>query len=245
MSIMSGKKMLLNVKNLNSGYGNIKVLWDINIDVDHKQKIALVGSNGGGKSTLLKTIAGLIKPFSGSIFFKGENIAHKQSQEIVSKGISLVPEGYKLFSGMTVRENLFLGAYNIKDKDYIKKQMEMVLEIFPELSNMQNSLAGTMSGGQQQMCSIGRGLMSNPHLLLIDELSLGLAPVLVETLVEKINELHKKTEMAIILVDQDLHTAFSVADFGFVIENGKIFFSGNSTDLLHNPKIIDAYLGIC
>jgi branched-chain amino acid transport system ATP-binding protein len=236
--------MLLKVQNLNGGYGNIKVLWDVNIEVDYRQKIALVGSNGGGKSTLLKTIAGLLKPLSGEIIFEGENITNEQSQDVVSRGISLVPEGYKLFNGMTVKENLYLGSYKIKDPKFIKNQIELVFEIFPELKKMQNSLAGTMSGGQQQMCSIGRGLMANPKLLLIDELSLGLAPVLVESLVAKINELHQKTNMSIILVDQDLHTAFSVANYGFVIETGKITLSGSHTELINNPKIVESYLGI-
>jgi branched-chain amino acid transport system ATP-binding protein len=236
--------MILKIRNLNSGYGNVRVLWDVNLEINYRQKIALVGSNGGGKSTLLKTIAGLLKPLSGEIVFDNQDITNMQSQDIVSRGISLIPEGYKLFSGMTVKENLYLGAYNIKNNKFINKQIELVYEIFPELKHMKNKIAGTMSGGQQQMCSIGRGLMSNPKLLLIDELSLGLAPVLVESLVTKINEVHQKTNMSLLLVDQDLHTAFSVAESGFVIETGRITLSGSQKDLLNNPKIIESYLGL-
>ena len=160
------------------------------------------------------------------------------------EGLASFPEGYKLFSGMTVYENLFLGAYKIKNKKMIADQMERVYEIFPELENRQHQLAGTLSGGEQQMCSIGRGLMSNPKLLLIDELSLGLAPLLVELLIKKINEIHQKTGMSILLVDQDVETAFSIADYGYVIESGHVTLSGKAKELLENPVIVSSYLGL-
>jgi branched-chain amino acid transport system ATP-binding protein len=236
-------EMRLSVHDLYAGYSKISVLWGMSLEVEIGQKIALVGSNGGGKSTLLKTISGILKPYKGAIYFDGWDITQLKAPEIVARGISLIPEGYKLFSGMTVQENLFLGAYQTKERGAVIDQMKRVYEIFPELSMRKNQLAGTLSGGQQQMCSIGRGLMSNPKLLLIDELSLGLAPLLVETLVDKINEIHRSTQMSIILVEQDVETAFSIADFGYVIETGRVTLRGAAKDILEDPKIMQSYLG--
>ena len=235
--------MLLSVRDLYAGYNKVNVLWGIDLDVEVGQKVALVGSNGGGKSTLLKTISGVLKPQKGTILFDGTEITPLKTPEIVLRGISLIPEGYKLFSGMTVHENLLLGAYQIGEPQRVKDQMERIYTIFPELSMRKNQLAGTLSGGQQQMCSIGRGLMANPKLLLIDELSLGLAPLLVETLVGKINEIHGATRMSIILVEQDVETAFSIADFGYVIETGKVTLYGSAKEVLENPRIVESYLG--
>jgi len=236
--------MLLSVRDVHAGYNKVNVLWGINLDVDIGQKVALVGSNGGGKSTLLKTISGILKPQKGSIVFDGSDITHLKTPEIVVRGISLIPEGYKLFSGMTVHENLLLGAYQTKDHQDVKDQIGRVYEIFQELSMRKNQLAGTLSGGQQQMCSIGRGLMSNPKLLLIDELSLGLAPLLVETLVGKINEIQRATQMSIILVEQDVETAFSIADVGYVIETGRVTLYGRAKEVLEDPNIVESYLGM-
>lgn len=236
--------MLLSVRDVHAGYSKVNVLWGITLEVDVGQKVALVGSNGGGKSTLLKTISGVLKPKKGTVVFDGLDITYLKTPEIVSRGISLIPEGYKLFSGMTVHENLLLGAYQTKEGEAAKSQMERVYGIFPELRMRKKQLAGTLSGGQQQMCSIGRGLMSNPKLLLIDELSLGLAPLLVETLVSKINEIHKTTRMSIILVEQDVETAFSIADFGYVIETGRVTLCGGAKEVLEDPKIMQSYLGV-
>ena len=236
--------MLLSVRDIYAGYNKVNVLWGINLDVEVGQKVALVGSNGGGKSTLLKTISGVLKPQKGTILFDGTEITPLKTPEIVLRGISLIPEGYKLFSGMTVHENLLLGAYQIGEPQRVKDQIERIYTIFPELSLRKNQLAGTLSGGQQQMCSIGRGLMANPKLLLIDELSLGLAPLLVETLVGKINEIHGATRMSIILVEQDVETAFSIADFGYVIETGRVTLYGSAKEVLENPKIVESYLGV-
>jgi len=237
-------RMALEIAGLYAGYNEINILWDIHLTVKEGKCVALVGSNGGGKSTLLKTIAGLVKPSRGNIHFDGADITNLKSPQIVKHGISLIPEGYKLFRGMTVHENLLLGAYQIKDRKLILDQIEKIYEIFPEMKERQKQLAGTMSGGQQQMCSIGRGLMSNPKLLLIDELSLGLAPLLVELLVKKINEIHKKTNMSILLVEQDVETAFSIADYGYVIESGHVTLQGKAKDLLENPTIVSSYLGL-
>jgi branched-chain amino acid transport system ATP-binding protein len=236
--------MTLDIAGLYAGYNEINVLWDIHLAVEQGQCVALVGSNGGGKSTLLKTVAGLLKPSQGSIRFDGAAITGLKSPQIVKRGINLIPEGYKLFRGMSVHENLLLGAYQIKNRTLIMDQMEKVYNIFPELKERRNQLAGTMSGGQQQMCSIGRGLMSNPKLLLIDELSLGLAPLLVEMLVKKINEIHQKTNMSILLVEQDVETAFSIADYGYVIESGHVTLQGKAKELLENPTIVSSYLGL-
>jgi len=236
--------MFLNINDLYAGYSRINILWGIDLEIDARQKVALVGSNGGGKSTLLKTITGALKPHQGTIQFEGSDITRLKSSEIVARGICMIPEGYKLFSGMTVHENLYLGAYQIKDKNEVKDQMERVYTIFPELRERRGQLAGTLSGGQQQMCSIGRGLMSKPKLLLIDELSLGLAPLIVESLVNKINEIHQETNMGILLVEQDVETAFSIADYGYVIETGKVSLRGTAKELLENPTIISSYLGV-
>jgi ABC-type branched-subunit amino acid transport system ATPase component len=236
--------MLLSVKNLHSGYSKINVLWGIDLEMDGGQKIALVGSNGGGKSTLLKTISGILKPRQGTIHFDGFDITHRKPSEVVARGISLIPEGYKLFSGMTIHENLYLGAYQVKNPQVVKGQMAQVYDIFPELQSRKNQLAGTLSGGQQQMCSIARGLMSCPKLLLIDELSLGLAPLLVDSLIVKIKEIHRATRMSILLVEQDVETAFSIADYGYVIETGKVVLSGTAKEILENPMIISSYLGV-
>jgi branched-chain amino acid transport system ATP-binding protein len=235
--------MQLSVRDLYAGYNKVNVLWGINLDVEIGQKVALVGSNGGGKSTLLKVISGVLKPQKGAILFDGADITPLKTPEIVRRGISLIPEGYKLFSGMTVHENLLLGAYQIGEPQRVRDQIERIYTIFPELSMRKKQLAGTLSGGQQQMCSIGRGLMANPKLLLIDELSLGLAPLLVETLVRKINEIHEATQMSIILVEQDVETAFSIADFGYVIETGKVTLYGSAKEVLENPRIVESYLG--
>jgi len=219
-------------------------LWNINIKVDKGQRVSLVGSNGGGKSPLLKTVAGLLKPFQGQIILDGFEITGLKPSQIVQRGICLIPEGYKLFTGMTVQENLIMGAYLEKDKKVVMSQMEKIYDIFPELRKRKHQLAGTMSGGEQQMCSIGRALMSSPQVLLIDELSLGLAPILLEVLIEKIKEIHERTNMSLLLVEQDVETAFSIADFGYVLESGKITLSGDPKDLLENPVIVKSYLGL-
>jgi len=236
--------MELEINGLHAGYGRVTIIWDISLKVSAGKCVALVGSNGGGKSTLLKTISGLLAPNQGRIVFDGSDVTGLKSSEMAKRGISLIPEGYKLFSGMTVHENLFLGAYHVKKKHEIMDKIEEIYEIFPELKERRRQLAGTMSGGQQQMCSIGRGLMSSPKLLLIDELSLGLAPKLVELLVEKIKAIHQKTKMSILLVEQDVETAFSIAEYGYVIESGRITLSGHAGELLEDPTIVSSYLGL-
>lgn len=236
--------MALEVTGLQAGYNKVNILWGVDLTVNDGQCVALVGSNGAGKSTLLKVIAGLLPPSQGTITFNGLATAGLRSPRLVELGISVVPEGYKLFRGMTVEENLRLGAYRIKDTTSIHQRLEEVYEVFPELNERRNQLAGTMSGDQQQMCSIGRGLMAYPKLLMIDELSLGLAPKLVEFLVEKIVEIRQKTNMSILLVEQDVEIAFSIADYGYVIESGRMTLEGNPKELLANPLIISSYLGL-
>jgi len=232
--------MALEVTGLQAGYNKVNILWGVDLTVNDGQCVALVGSNGAGKSTLLKVIAGLLPPSQGTITFNGLATAGLRSPRLVELGISVVPEGYKLFRGMTVEENLRLGAYRIKGTTSIHQRLEEVYEVFPELKERRDQLAGTMSGGQQQMCSIGRGLMAYPKLLMIDELSLGLAPKLVEFLVEKIVEIRQKTNMSILLVEQDVEIAFSIADYGYVIESGRMTLEGNPKELLANPLIISS-----
>ena len=236
--------MALVIKNLNSGYKTINILWGINLKVEDGQCVALVGSNGAGKSTILKSILGLVTPTAGSIKFGGEDLIGKKTSAIVGMGIGLVPEGYKLFRGMTVEENLLMGAYQVREQERVIKRLEEIYDIFPELKERKQQLTGTMSGGQQQMCSIGRGLMGYPNLLMIDELSLGLAPKLVEILIDKIIAIRERTNMSIILVEQDVETAFSIADYGYVIESGRVSMHGDPKNLIDDPFIISSYLGI-
>lgn len=235
---------MLEIRSLDFAYGDIQVLWDINVTVGKGEVIALVGSNGAGKSTLLKVIAGLYRPLRGQILFEGEDVTQEGADARVHRGIALVPEGRQLFFGMTVRENLLIGAYARNDpREKILEDLERVYALFPELKERENQLAGTLSGGEQQMCAIGRGLMSAPKLLLIDELSLGLAPVIVDRLIPTIEEIHQ-SGVTIFLVEQDIQVAFDVADRGYVLETGHIVQEGPSQALLADERIKSAYLGI-
>lgn len=237
---------MLEVRSLDFAYGDVQVLWDINISIEAGEVVALVGSNGAGKSTLLKTIAGLYRPRRGEILFDGQAITERPADERVHQGIALVPEGRQLFYGMTVRENLMIGAYaraGRDGRDEILRDLAAVYELFPELRERESQLAGTLSGGEQQMCAIGRGLMSAPKLLLIDELSLGLAPVIVDRLMETIQAIHERG-VTLFLVEQDVQAAFQMAHRGYVLETGHIVQQGSSQDLLEDEAIKRAYLGI-
>ena len=241
---MDKNNEILKIKNLKAGYGSIQVLWDINIEVKKGSLVALVGANGVGKTTLMKTLIGVLKPWSGSIIFTGEDITEFEPDKRVKMGISLVPEGRQLFYGMTVEENLKMGAY-IRDSDEdISRDLEFVYSLFERLKERRKQLAGTLSGGEQQMCAIGRALMANPKLLLIDELSLGLAPVIVDKLIEIVNRIRREKETTILLVEQDVEVALGIADTGYVIETGRITRSGVAKELLEDDYIKTAYLGI-
>jgi branched-chain amino acid transport system ATP-binding protein len=235
--------MMLEVKNLNVGYGDVQVLWDVNLEVDEGEVVALEGSNGAGKSTLLYTISGLLHPMSGSIKFMGREIAGMPSEQIVSLGITQVPQGRRLFAGMTVKENIMMGAYLRKDRDQVKRDFQFVLDLFPRMAERLNQPAGSLSGGEQQMCAVARGLMSAPKLLMIDELSLGLAPIIVENIYEVVAQVIMRGT-TVLIVEQDVLLALEQADRAYVLDVGHIRMSGPAKDLMDNPTIKEAYMGI-
>ncbi len=238
------KDKILKVNSLETGYGSIQVLWGIDIEVEEGSLVALVGANGVGKTTFMKTLIGVLKPWSGSISFMGRDITHLESEDRVRMGISLVPEGRQLFYGMTVEENLKMGAYVRNPKENIDQDLEFVYSLFERLKERRKQLAGTLSGGEQQMCAIGRALMANPKLLLIDELSLGLAPVIVDRLIEVIARIRREKGTTILLVEQDVEVALGIADIGYVIETGRITKTGPAKELLEDDYIKKAYLGM-
>lgn len=235
---------MLKVESLNAGYGDVQILWNLSIDIKPGSITALIGSNGVGKTTLLRTIAGAIKPYSGSIFYKEENITLLSQPNRAGMGIMMVPEGRQLYSGLTVEDNLMMGAYTRRDKKKIKEDLEWVYTIFPRLKERRKQLAGTLSGGEAQMCAVARGLMAAPKLLLLDELSLGLAPVIVDDLIKVLKGIHESRDITILLVDQDVQIALELASRGYVIVHGSVEMSGESEKLLKNPDIRKAYMGI-
>ena len=236
--------MLLEVKNLNAGYGFLQILRDVSLTVDTGEYVCLVGPNGAGKSTTLKTIAGLLTPMSGQILFNGESIGGLPGNKVAGKGISFVSEEMNLFVNMTVQENLAMGAYMIRDKKLQKNRLEFVYSLFPRLVERRNQLAGTMSGGERKMLAIGRGLMANPKLLLVDEPSFGLAPLLTESVFESLNTLVKQEKLTIMLVEQNVTKTLSVTDRGYVLENGRIELSGKSRDLACDAHVRKVFLGV-
>lgn len=234
---------LLDIKNLNVAYGDVQVLWDVSLQIFAGEIVALVGSNGAGKSTLLSTISGLLKPQSGEIYFQGQPLAKAATTEIVDAGIAHVPEGRRLFNALSVRENLLLGAYHRQDKEQIKIDLDYMFELFPRLKLRINQAAGTLSGGEQQMVAIGRGLMSKPKLLMIDELSLGLAPVIIESLITILEQVNKNGT-TILIVEQDVQTALEQATRGYVLETGHITLTAPARELLQDERVKKAYLGL-
>jgi branched-chain amino acid transport system ATP-binding protein len=232
---------LLEIRDVETYYGNIRALKGISLEVEEGEIVTLIGSNGAGKSTTLRSISGLTPPRVGSIKFKGEEIAETPPQEIVRRGISQSPEGRKTFQRMSVRENLELGAYLRRD-ERVEQDLERVFELFPRLEERQKQHAGTMSGGEQQMLAIGRALMANPTLLLLDEPSMGLAPILVERIYETVAEINKQGT-TILLVEQNANFALEVSHRGYVLETGTIALSDESSKLRENPQVQEAYLG--
>lgn len=233
---------MLTINNLNVYYGGIHALKGINIDVKENKIISLIGANGAGKSTALKAIMGLVNAKEGAILYKGENITNKNTKNIVSKGIVLVPEGRRIFPNLTVEENLHLGAYIRKDKEEIKKDMEWVYTLFPRLKERNWQKGGTMSGGEQQTLAVGRSLMTRPKLLMMDEPSLGLAPLIVKDIFEIIKQIHSEG-VTILLIEQNAKAALQIADYGYVLETGKVVLEGKGSELLNNEEIRKAYLG--
>ena len=234
---------MLETQNLSSAYGMMQILYDVNFKVEEKEIVSIIGPNGAGKTTLVKTIMGLVPAKSGAILFKGENIAKLKPYDIVKKGITMIPEGREIFSRMTVEENMRLGAYTINDKEKIKETMEKVFQIFPVLKKKEKSLAQTLSGGEQQMLVICRSLMCNPQMLILDEPSLGLAPIIVEKMLDTIRTINDEG-VTILLVEQNIQDSLNIADRGYVLEEGKIVLEGKSRDLLSNSHIKQVYLGL-
>ncbi len=232
--------MLLEARGLQASYGPLQVLWDVELAVGEEEVVALVGSNGAGKTTLLRALSGLIPLGGGDVRFGGRSIAGLAPERIVELGIAHVPEGRRLFAGLTVSENLLVGAYARGDG---RRELKRVLEIFPHLGRRLSQVAGSLSGGEQQMCAIARGLMSRPRLLMIDELSLGLAPNLVEQILDRVCDL-PGIGTSVLLVEQDVDAALRVASRGYVLETGRIVATAGSADLLEDPRVREAYLGI-
>ena len=235
---------MLKINNLNVHYGRVHALNDVSLDVKEGELVTIIGSNGAGKSTLLMTISGIKKPTSGAVEWEGIRIDKLQSHNIVSLGIVQVPEGRHLFPKMTVLENLELGACLSKDTEWNKQNIKKVCSYFEVLGQRMNQLAGTLSGGEQQMLAIGRALMANPKLLLLDEPSLGLAPIIVEDVAQVIRNLRQEEGIAILLVEQNAHLALELADRGFVLETGSIVVSGTAKKLRNSTMVKKAYLGL-
>ncbi|MBR3640605.1 MAG: ABC transporter ATP-binding protein [Oscillibacter sp.] len=232
---------MLKVDNINVYYGSIHAIKGISFEVHEGEIVTLIGANGAGKSTTLNTISGLLRSKTGSVSFMGEDLGRVPPHKIVARGLAMVPEGRRIFLQMTVQENLDMGAYSRSGGD-IEADMERVFEQFPRLKERRRQIGGTLSGGEQQMLAMGRALMSNPKLMMLDEPSMGLAPILVEQIFDIIQGLHK-SGTTILLVEQNAQAALSVADRGYVLETGKIVTSGTGKDLLESPEIKKAYLG--
>jgi branched-chain amino acid transport system ATP-binding protein len=234
---------MLNVSQIHCAYDSVPVIHGISLEVKEGEIVAIVGANGAGKSTTMRTIAGLMHPVKGSITFLGEDVTRTSSYAMITKGISFVPEGRRLFSKLTVRENLELGSYTEKNRTVIDERLEEVFSLFPILKKRASQVAETMSGGEQQMCAIARGLMSRPKLLMLDELSLGLMPSLVEKVLEAVVEINRKGT-TILLVEQMVQEALEIASRGYVIQTGRIVQEGSARDLLESDSVRKAYMGL-
>lgn len=238
---------MLTIKNVNTFYGKVHALKNISLHLAEKEIVALIGANGAGKTTILNTLSGVTPSQSGSIFFSGESVESLPPDRLVKIGISQVPEGRQVFKGLTVAENLELGAYlrfsAREPKEQIKRDITRMYELFPRLEERKKQMAGTLSGGEQQMLAIGRALMAKPKLLLLDEPSMGLAPLVVQEIFAVIERLRKDEGTTVLLVEQNAKAALKMADRGYVLETGKIILEGNANDLLENPEVQRAYLG--
>lgn len=234
---------LLSVENIHTYYGNIHALKGISLTIEKGEIVTLIGANGAGKTTTLRTISGLLKPREGTVRLNGEDLAKYKAHEIVYKGVSMVPEGRGVFARLTVTENLEMGAYSRKDSQEIRRNMERVFTLFPRLKERRSQVAGTLSGGEQQMLATGRALMSNPSVLLMDEPSMGLAPVLVELIFDIIQQINKEGT-TILLVEQNALMALGIANRGYVLQTGQIVLNDTAENLKKNPTVQKAYLGM-
>ena len=234
---------MLEIERLRAGYGEVQILRDVSLKVEAGEMVTLVGSNGAGKSTLLNAICGIVRPTAGRVRLDGTDITGWPSEAIVAEGITQVPEGRRLFPQMTVHENLLIGAYRRRDGQGIQRDIEAMYELFPILKERQRQRAGSMSGGEQQMCAIARGLMARPRILILDELSLGLAPIMLDALVDGLRHVHAEGT-TVFVVEQDVATAFDLATTGYVLENGSVVLAGPTRELRTNPHVKKAYLGL-
>lgn len=235
---------MLQVNRVSAAYDEIQVLWDVSLEVNKGEIVGLVGANGAGKTTLLRTLAGLHRPQGGVIYFDGQEITSDPAHRKVERGLALVPEGRRLFPYMTVEENLLVGGFIKRARNNRKAALEHVYELFPRLAERRNQQAGTLSGGEQQMLAIGRALMSKPRLLMLDETSLGLAPVVVRDIFRLVQDLRTREGFTILLVEQNVQQCLQIADRAYVIENGRIVLEGSGQELMHNPHLKEHYLGI-
>lgn len=235
---------MLRVKNLTTGYDGVAVVFDVSISIDEGELVAIVGSNGAGKSTILRTISGLLKPIAGEIEFLGKLIHKLTAHEIVRLGIAHVPEGRHVFGKMSVKDNLLIGAYMLKDRAKINKLLGEVFELFPRLKERENQKAETLSGGEQQMLAIGRALMADPKLVLVDEMSLGLMPIMVDKVLDTLKQINKEKRVAILLVEQKVQESLEIADRGYVLQTGRIVAHGSGKELLESELVKKAYLGM-
>lgn len=234
---------MLEIKNLVVNYGVITALQGISLRVEAGEIVTLIGANGAGKTTTLRAVSGLLKARSGEVLFEGRAITNMPAHELVKRGIAHVPEGRMVFANLTVLENLRMGAYLLHDKAAIRRELEYVFEVFPRMKEREKQLAGTLSGGEQQMLAIGRALMSKPRFLMLDEPSLGIAPLLVQKIFEKIVEINRDHKITVLLVEQNANLALEVSSRGYVLETGRIILDGSSAGLRQNPQVKSAYLG--
>ena len=235
---------MLKVENLNAGYGSVNILWDICLDLNDGEVVAVLGSNGAGKTTMVRAITGMIRPTSGSVVFNGEELCKKSSRHILDAGIVQVPEGRQLFTDMTVLENLQMGAFSKETKEHFQENLQKCYQWFPKLAERARQAAGTLSGGEQQMVAVARALIGMPKLLILDEPSLGLAPNIVDDILNVAKTLAKESNISVLLVEQDITKALAAADRGYVIENGRVALSGSAEELAANEHVKKAYLGI-
>lgn len=235
---------ILVVKDLEVKYGDTQVLWGLDLTIERGEFVALVGANGAGKTTFLKTVVGLLPVAAGSLHFAGEEVSGMPVEYRIRKGMAMVPEGRRLFKGMSVMDNLTIGAYFREDRRQVHEDLGKVFGYFPELERLKKRVAGDLSGGEQQMCAVGRALMASPGLLLVDEMSLGLAPVVVERLAEVLAKINVNERMSVLLVEQDVEIALELSSRGYVLDNGQVTMSGDAGELLRHPQIREAYLGL-
>ena len=235
---------MLELRSINSFYGDVQILFDVSLEIKEGEIVTILGSNGAGKTSVIKSICNLLPIGSGEIYYEGQRIDKIPPYKLINLGISLVPEGRRLFPDMSVYDNLRLGGYPIKDKKTLSDNLEWVMGLFPRLKERSRQLAGTLSGGEQQMCAIARGLMIRPRMIIFDEPSLGLAPVIVDQIFEILTQIVHENHSTILLVEQNAQTALEISDRGYVLENGHIVLEGDSKELLESPEIQKAYLGL-